>query len=209
MTTIKETQPVLPPPPPITNPSQQPVIAKPVSPQQLETQLNKKQVANRKSKYSKKKLVLRQQLWGDIAKELLWERNTHDGYTTLPRTLPIMFLIMDDLADKGKPISSTYFSLWARVFDECFIEVKSSDDLAFESGFSGQRAVSTWKQRMKKLIELGFIDVKSSGANEFGYVLLYNPYNLIKKFHQLNKIQDAKYNALFARALDVGANDLS
>lgn len=170
---------------------------------------NKKQTATKISKYAKKKLALREQLWGSISEELLWERNSHDGYTTLPRTLPIIFLIMDDLADKGKPIASTYFSLWSRVFDECFIEIKSSDELAFESGFTGQRAVSTWKQRMKKLIELGFIDAKSSGANEFGYVLLFNPYNLIKEFHALKKVQDAKYNALFARALDVGARDLS
>lgn len=169
---------------------------------------NKKQATKKISRHQKKKLALREQLWGKLPEELLWERSTHDGYTTVPRTLPIMFQIMDDLADKGKPVSSTYFSLWARVFDESFIEIKSCDDLAFESGFSGQRAVSTWKQRMKKLVELGFIEAKSGGTNEFSYVLLYNPYNLIKKYYESGNVQEGKYNALYARALDVGADDL-
>ncbi|MDO6842080.1 hypothetical protein Q4602_21595 [Paraglaciecola chathamensis] len=170
---------------------------------------NKKQTAKKNSRHQKKKLALRDQLWGKLSEELLWERNSHDGYTTIPRTLPIMFQIMDDLADKGRPISSTYFTLWARVFDESYIEIKSCDDLAFESGFSGQRAVSTWKQRMKKLVELGFIDAKSGGTNEFSYVLIFNPYNVIKKFNELSEVQEGKYNALFARALDVGAGDLT
>lgn len=202
-TSKKEQQPVVPPPvvPPPVVPTASiplPVIAAP----------NKRQRAKKISKHQKKKFALRDQLWGKLPEELLWERNTHDGYTTVPRTLPIMFQIMDDLADKGRPISLTYFSLWARVFDESYIEIKSCDDLAFESGFSGQRAVSTWKQRMKKLVELGFIAAKSGGANEFSYVLIYNPYKLIKKFYKSGEVQEGKYNALFARALDVGADDL-
>lgn len=169
---------------------------------------NIRQAAKKMSRHQKKKLLLREQLWGKISSSLLWERNTHDGYTTIPRTMPIILQIMDDLADKGKPISATYFSLWCRVFDESFIEIKSSEELSFESGFSRQRAVSTWKQRMKKLVELGFIDAKSGAANEFNYVLIYNPYKLIKKFYCEGKVQEGKYNTLFARALDVGADDL-
>jgi hypothetical protein len=169
---------------------------------------NKKQTIKKISRHQKKKLALREQLWGKLSPDLLWERSTHDGYTTIPRTLPIIFQIMDDLADKGKPVSATYFSLWCRVFDESYIEVKSCDELAFESGFSGQRAASTWKQRMKKLVELGFVEAKSGATNEFSYVLIYNPYNIIKKYYGEGKVQEGKYNALFARALEVGADDL-
>jgi hypothetical protein len=203
MTTPKNPKKIVTTPVPLKPPVLGTFIASPAI-----TPPNKKQRIKKTSRLQKKKLALREQLWGKLSPDLLWERNTHDGYTTIPRTLPIIFQIMDDLADKGKPVSATYFSLWCRVFDESYIEVKSCDELAFESGFSGQRAASTWKQRMKKLVELGFIAAKSGSTNEFSYVLIYNPYNIIKKYYGEGKVQEGKYNALFSRALDVGADDL-
>ncbi|MES9853628.1 MAG: hypothetical protein ABW170_17565 [Candidatus Thiodiazotropha sp. L084R] len=170
--------------------------------------MNKKQTATRATKIQKKKQALRKQLWGDIAPETIWNRKLNDGYTTIPRTMPIVFQIMDDLSEKSKPISSTYFSLWCRVFDESFIEIKSPDEMAFESGYSGQRAVSTWKARMKILSNLGFIDAKEGASGQYNYVLLKNPYMVIKEHYKNKKIQEGKFNALFARAQEVGAQDL-
>lgn len=170
--------------------------------------MNKKQTVTRATKIQKKKQALRKQLWGDIAPETIWNRKLNDGYTTIPRTMPIVFQIMDYLSEKSKPISSTYFSLWCRVFDESFIEIKSPDEMAFESGYSGQRAVSTWKARMKILSNLGFIDAKEGASGQYNYVLLKNPYMVIKEHYKNKKIQEGKYNALFARAQEVGAQDL-
>lgn len=170
--------------------------------------MNKKQTISRASKIQKKKQALRKQLWGDIDPDTIWNRKLNDGYTTIPRTMPIVFQIMDDLSEKSKPISSTYFSLWCRVFDESFIEIKSPDEMAFESGYSGQRAVSTWKARMKILTNLGFINVKEGASGQYNYVLLLNPYKIIKEYYKKKKVQEGKYNALFARAQEVGAGDL-
>ncbi|HFD32171.1 MAG TPA: hypothetical protein ENJ28_05625 [Gammaproteobacteria bacterium] len=170
--------------------------------------MNKKQATTRASKIQKKKQALRKQLWGDVDPATIWNRKENDGYTTIPRTMPIIFQIMDNLAEKSKPVSMVYFSLWCRVFDESFIEIKSQEEMAFESGFSGQRAVSTWKSRMKNLASLGFIDAKEGAAGEYNYVLLINPYMLLKKYHEEDKVQAGKYNSLFARAQEVGASDL-
>ena len=170
--------------------------------------MNKKQTISRATKIQKKKQALRKQLWGDIDPDTIWNRKLNDGYTTIPRTMPIVFQIMDDLSEKSKPISSTYFSLWCRVFDESFIEIKSPDEMAFESGYSGQRAVSTWKARMKILSNLGFINAKEGASGQYNYVLLLNPYKIIKEYYKKKKVQEGKYNALFARAQEVGAGDL-
>lgn len=168
--------------------------------------MNKKQKITRAAKIQKKKQALRKQLWGDIEPDSIWNRKVHDGYTTIPRTMPIIFQIMDNLSEKS--ISSTYFSLWCRVFDESFIEIKSPDEMAFESGYTGQRAVTTWKARMKILSNLGFIDAKEGAAGEYSYVLLLNPYVVIKEHHKNGDVQAGKYNALFSRAQDIGAQDL-
>lgn len=171
--------------------------------------MNIKQASVRASRIQKNNQTLRKQLWGDIEPNKIWNRKESTGYTTLPRTMPIIFQIIDNLAEKSKPVSAVYFSLWCRVFDESFIEIKNQEQMAFESGYSGQRAVSTWRSRMKNLSSLGFIDIKEGASGEFSYVLLFNPYMVIKRYHAEGKIQLIKYNAIFARALEVGAKDLT
>src|SRR5439155_1306852 len=78
-----------------------------------------------RKKIAKRQLELRNRLWPDMAdakatQEWLWSRHTHDGFTTLPKCMPLIMSIMDDLA-KGQPVSSTYFELWCRTFDENFV----------------------------------------------------------------------------------------
>lgn len=170
--------------------------------------MNEKQKTTRATKVKKQKLALREQVWGKVDESRLWDRTKNDGYTTLPRTFPLLAQIMDDLADKGKPVFQTYLTLWCRVFDESFIEIKNPLQLASESGFASQRAVTTWNGRMAKLAELGFIDVEAGPLGDYQYVLIYNPYLLIKEFNEKGEVQKGKYLALFARAQEVGAKDL-
>lgn len=118
-----------------------------------------------------------------------------------------MLRIMDDLSN-AKPLSGTYLSLWCRMFDECVVTISNPRELAFEAGFSGQRAESAWVSRMKILEELGFIDAKEGPAGKYSYVLVWSPYLVIKQHRGAGKVTERKYNALFARAQQVGARDL-
>lgn len=161
------------------------------------------QVERTKSKH----LKLREQLWPAIDEHRLWVRTRHHGYTTLPRTMPYMLRIMDDLSN-GMPVSMTYLSLWCRVFDESMVVIDKPHELIFEAGFSGQRADGTWRSRMKTLVELGFIEAKEGTSGPYHYVLILNPYKVIKTLQKEGKIQEAKYRALYNRAHDVGAEDL-
>jgi len=170
--------------------------------------ITKKQTKKRASKMSRRTLELREQLWPKLDKDILWDRNTAKGFSTLPRTMPHILEILDDLAGKGTPVSKVYLSLWCRVFDEALLDIKSYKDLAFEAGFNGQRAVTMWKQRMALLVELGFILAEKGAGGKYDYILLLNPYPIIKKCYEAGNVQKYKYIILFNRAQEIGATDL-
>lgn len=161
----------------------------------------------RSKKISEKTLELREKLWPDIDNDKLWIRTEKVGFTTIPRLMPHILRTMDELSGV-KPASSTYFALWCRVFDECMVTIKSQQELAYESGFTGQRAEATWLARMKLLKELGFIDAKPGSSGDYHFVLIWNPYAVIKKHFENGKIQERRYYALLGRAQEVGATDL-
>lgn len=162
----------------------------------------------RTSKIKESQQKLRARLWPGLDESLLWHRNTKQGFITIPRPMPLIMEIMDDLAN-GKPVSSAYLELWCRSFDEGFVTLSKQEDIAFASGYSGQRSVSTWRQRMKTLHELGFIDLKPGSAGAMSYALLWNPYLVIKGHKEQGTpgLREDLYNALVARAYEIGADD--
>jgi len=163
---------------------------------------------NLTSKIGIRQLELRHQLWPQFADADLWLRNVRNGFTTVPRTLPIIFQIMDCLS-KGKPVSAAYFDLWCRAFDECFVVLNKPKDMAFNSGFTGQRAEQTWQKRISILNNLGFINTQPGPSGPMSYALILNPYKVIKAHHQKKAIPAEFYNTLLVRAVEIGANDLT
>jgi hypothetical protein len=157
------------------------------------------------AKLVEKREKLKSDLWGDELDTLkIWNRKKHTGFTTIPRVMPQLNRIMDKRSGKGKPLTSTYLSLWCNVFDEGFIEIKEKTRFAFESGFSGERAVTTWTNRMRTLEDLGFISSKAGANGEFSYVLILNPLNAVSDLYD-DHVKDELYNALIGRMNDVGA----
>ncbi|MEL4382663.1 hypothetical protein AAEI00_20445 [Shewanella algae] len=165
----------------------------------------KSKLAGKATQDSRREELL-QQKWGeDALKEIaLWDRNEHNGWTTVPRTMPYICHILDKLGDKGKPLAQTYMALWARMTDQSLIEIREKDTLAYESGFSGQRAVHTWTSRMKTLKELGFIDAKRGTCGDYQYTLVLNPLKVIHDLYK-DKAKDEAYEFLEQRMQDVGA----
>ncbi|WP_412501902.1 hypothetical protein [Shewanella chilikensis] len=157
-------------------------------------------------KMSEKREDLLLDLWGEEELDGLniWNRNKHKGFATVPRTLTYISRILDALSGSGTPVSQTYIALWCRVFDEGLVEIRDKDSFAYEAGFNGQRAVTTWGTRMKILRELGFIKTKPGVSGEFQYVLILNPLSVIKTIYE-GRDKDERYNALASRMLEVGA----
>lgn len=134
----------------------------------------------------------------------LWHRKTNDGYTTIPRTLPIAMQAID-AQTKGQPAGHTLFCLWARSPDHTLVTIENPMTFACEAGFVGERAVDTWRKRMKKLRELRFIDTKPGPSGEFHYVLLINPNVAMEQLRISGLLQDGLYARFIERVADVGA----
>jgi hypothetical protein len=163
-----------------------------------------------RKKIAKRQLELRNRLWPNIDPEWLWSRHTHDGFTTIPKCMPLILSIMDDLA-KGQPLFCAYLELWCRTFDENFVTLSKPREVAFHSGFSGQRAERTWRTRLNLLADLRFISLKEEPSGPASYVLILNPYKVIEYHHGQNTIglRSDKYHALMDRALEIGDHSLS
>ena len=134
----------------------------------------------------------------------VWHRKTNDGYTTIPRTLPIAMQAID-AQSKGQPAGHTLFCLWARSPDHALITIENTSTFASEAGFVGERAVDTWRKRMKKLRELNFIQTKPGPSGEFHYVLLINPNCAMEWMRKSGLMQDGLYGRFVDRAAEVGA----
>ncbi|EDQ33524.1 hypothetical protein HPDFL43_09817 [Hoeflea phototrophica DFL-43] len=160
-------------------------------------------------KIEEKQAEIRKQVFGELQKAHTWDRKTAKGFTTIPRTMPLLGAIMDSLSGKGKPVSTTYLELWCRSNDDGFVILSKQADIAFASGFSGLRGVSTWKERVRKLEELNFLITKPGVSGSLHYVQLWNPYIIIKLHNGNNTLglPADRYNALVERMMEIGAKD--
>src|SRR5882757_7949228 len=93
-----------------------------------------------------KREQLRDQLFPGSATEI-FDRNVHDGYSTVPRTIGLMLTLLEKIADKGMNVSRVYSELWFRTPDCKLIEIKDEGDIAYASGLSIRR----WKERLDVL----------------------------------------------------------
>ena len=122
--------------------------------------------------------------------------------------MPLMMSIMDDLSGKGYPVSRTYLELWVRLREERFLTLNRPEEMAFHAGFEGQRALRTWKDRVQRLADLGFIGLKPGPLGDLSYAVFYNPYHVVKRAYLAGKVQERKWQALVVRANEVRSFDL-
>jgi hypothetical protein len=140
----------------------------------------------------------------DYSEELLWKRSRNHGYSTIPRTLPLAMQAID-AQSKGQPAGHVLLCLWIRAPDHPLLTIDAPAAFATEAGFEGERAVDTWRRRMRTLRDLGFIEAKEGSSGDFHYVLLLNPNLGVEKLHRKNKTQTAFYGRFRDRLIDIGA----
>lgn len=155
----------------------------------------------------KKQIDARSKLWPELEVASLWTMD-NDGWVAVPRLMPLLMSIMDDLSDKGFPVSRTYFEMWARLREEQFLTLNRPEEMAFHAGFEGQRALRTWKDRVHRLADLGFIGLKSGPIGDLSYAVFYNPYHVVKRAYQAGLVQERKWQALIIRANEISSDDL-
>jgi len=165
---------------------------------------NAKQSAKRRLTMAERAQQLMQVHFPDIPDAWQWTRKTHDGFSTIPRTLPIAMQIID-AQSKGQPAGHVLFCLWARMPDHPVITIENPSTFAAEAGFLGERAVDTWRRRMKTLRELKFITTKPGASGEFHYVMLTNPNAAVEWMRDSGKVQDGLYGRFIERLPEIGA----
>lgn len=161
----------------------------------------------RLSKIARQKLNMRKKLWPNLNESRLWMRERSAGWLSIPRAMPLLLRIMDSLS-KGKPVSSTYLDLWCRTYDDSFVIANKDREMAYSSGFTGERAVRTWATRISILKDLGFIDIEEGPNGPISYVLLFNPYHVVRNHYEAGRVISAFFNSLNQRMVEIGAEDL-
>lgn len=197
-----------------------PFNAKAVTPEVAEKKvvkafaLSERATKKRLSKAQKATLAMRKQLWPDITDKHLWLRKDRVGFTTIPRTMPLFMELISDTSkqvtagSKSVPAGKAYLVLWCRVFDEGLVKIEGEAAAAMEAGYTGERNVTTWREHLRVLKELGFIDYAAGMAGPCQFVLLLNPYHAVRALHAKGWVQEGAYTALFQRAQEIGATDL-
>lgn len=140
----------------------------------------------------------------EIDERCMWHRKTNDGFTTVPRTMPLVIQAVDDVS-KGTPPGHTLFCLWARSPDHPLLTIENPATFAAEAGFRGERAVDTWRKRMKRLRDLGMIQTKKGASGDFHFVLLLNPNAGVETMRARKEVADELYGRFIDRMAAVGA----
>jgi hypothetical protein len=159
----------------------------------------------RGSKIKQQRLDNRDKFWPDVSKDRLWFRKANKGFTTIPRGLSLVTRIMDAMSP-GKPLAGTYYALWCYGQDEMIVTIHKPLQMALESGFTGQRAEYTWRGRMKKLEDLGFIKSRPAFSGPYHFILLLNPYLVVKDLYDQDPDNDViapLYNTLVDRIHEI------
>jgi len=148
---------------------------------------------------------LRDQLWPG-SERWIWSIHNEKivGFATMSRLTPWICSLMRDLSG-GKDPTSAFLELWCKDWGQGIISINDEQECAFASGYSGNRAVRTWKERMFKLVELGFIVVKQVGNREYGEVLLVNPVSVCARLHAQGRVPEAWWASFVKRAGEIKA----
>jgi hypothetical protein len=142
---------------------------------------------------------LRDQLFPGSANEI-YDRNVHNGFSTIPRTIGLMLTLLEQLAEKGKNVSRVYSELWFRTTDCKLIDVDNEDGIAYATGLSVRR----WRERVDILEQLGFVRVKPNGGKKYGYIFLPNPNEVAVRFRKEGKVSDEWWGAFTKRCSKIG-----
>lgn len=158
------------------------------------------------SQYDLKRIAIRDSLWPDSA-GLVWNRRNESGFTTLPRTLPLIATLLRHLGDRNDP-SRAYLTLWFRARDHAFFEIQDSNEIADEVGYRGNRRVRSLHEALDQLARLGFIRIQPRGTRKYAFVLLLHPHDAVQriKYAQPKNIPDWWWSLFTLRIQEIRAD---
>jgi len=149
----------------------------------------------------------RKLLFPDAADSELWTA-ANQGWCLMPRTMPLVLHAIRAMS-KGSSAAETYLALWCNCISESIVEMTNKSNLIAAAGYTGHTNERTWKDRMKKLSELGFIKIASGKHGDISCVLIPNPHLVLKKHKEEGTAGFDKhiYNCILELMADYGMLD--
>lgn len=163
-------------------------------------------MARWKSKAEKTRESIRSRLW-PARDGLTWPPATgHGGWFKAPRCLPLLLKILKfkSVSDDKDP-GRAYVQLLSEAWDDSVVVMRDEGDHAELAGYDRRRGIRTWRERVRLLAKLGFVEVEPAGEREFGYVLLRDPYLVVEQLHRDGLIDRAMFNLFDAKWTEAGA----
>lgn len=164
-------------------------------------------VGKKRTKADQRREQQRLLLFGEVRKEELWSRE-YNGWCWVPRTMPLILHAIRSLS-KGASAAETYFALWSNCVSESIVEMTNKHSLIASAGYTGPSSERTWKERMRKLEQLGFIKIASGQHGDISCVLLLNPHKVLKKHKEARTpgFDQTIYNCILEQIANYGMTD--
>jgi hypothetical protein len=120
------------------------------------------------------------------------------GWFKIPRTLPMLFSGLTKQVRGNIDPTPVYLELLSHHYGDGFIELRHESEHAFAVGYSVGR-IRSWRERMAKLAELGFIKVAGSGSQPYKYILLMHPTTVLERLRNEGKLDEKWWSAYISR----------
>ncbi len=132
------------------------------------------------------------------------------GWASIPRPAGLIATVVIKEAHKAmlggsSAAGTTYMTLWLHWQGNGMSRIESEADAALESGYGGERGITTFRRHLRTLKDLGFIDYLEEGRGRVKWVALFNPYQVVKKLLQGGHISKPTYSLVSERADAIGS----
>jgi hypothetical protein len=107
------------------------------------------------------------------------------AWMSAPRSITLVLNLIDRLGGDLAP-SFVYLELLARHRGQGVVEIVDEFEIAYACGYESARRDRTWRERMGKLNELGFIRGQEVDGKPYGLVYLVHPTVAIQRLHEKN-----------------------
>lgn len=177
-------------------------------------------ITPKNKRVSEGEVALRDNIFPGAGKRL-WDKTRDQGFVTIPKTMPYIVRMLNEMSEKGKPLGDIYQILWTYTWNNNgFVRLGNMTDLAFVAGFKGERGERTLRERLRSLEALGFIELKAYGGNPTGFAFIRNPHEVILGIQhaweaadpatkaKLPSLREETFTAFLVRATDIKAADV-
>lgn len=166
-------------------------------------------IQRKRTKADQRREQQRRLLFADVPDGDLWS-HTNQGWCWTPRTMPHILHAIRAMT-KGSNAAEAYLALWCHSVSESIVEMRNKASMISAAGYSGPTSERTWKERIRKLEELGFIRVASGVHGDISTVLLLNPHKVLRDHKEKGTpgFDDKIFNCILDGIAEFGMTDFT